>query len=390
MNDEFKTLVHFYGDNEQIRLHDSNTTNFADVYTSATWLNISVDPTNTVASSDIVFFVDGNEVVRFTDTGYLGIGTTTPDNAIDIEGTTQSAATISIRRIVDGGNTAAYLELRRARGTKTTPTAVQSGDSIGKIWFRGRTETLWSLTDAIEVIAAENFTDTAHGTDLIFKSTPNGSTEATEVLKFEQNGQARIGASGELTNEGDLFLNLDGVLALKETTIPTADSGIAKLYPKNDNRLYHQDGAGVEHLIGGAGIGDLGEIYQNNNANVTTINTVNVWEHVTNFSSGELVNITFGSNALTIQSTGKYLLMGSISSQSALANKDFEFAISINDSINTKTISKRRYGNTDTGSQSISAILNLTASDVIKLEVRNLTDANNITIVDANISLHFI
>lgn len=47
----------------------------------------------------------------------------------------------------------------------------------------------------------------------------------------------------------DLMLAGDGVLGLKETTTPTADTNYGKVYTKNDNKLYFQDGAGSEHEI---------------------------------------------------------------------------------------------------------------------------------------------
>lgn len=40
-----------------------------------------------------------------------------------------------------------------------------------------------------------------------------------------------------------------GVLRLKETTTPSADSGYGKIYTKDDNELYFQDGAGTEHTV---------------------------------------------------------------------------------------------------------------------------------------------
>lgn len=40
-----------------------------------------------------------------------------------------------------------------------------------------------------------------------------------------------------------------GVVTIKETTTPTADTDYGKVYTKNDNKLYFQDGAGVEHEI---------------------------------------------------------------------------------------------------------------------------------------------
>lgn len=50
----------------------------------------------------------------------------------------------------------------------------------------------------------------------------------------------------------DLMLAGDGVLGLKETTTPTADANYGKIYTKNDNNIYFQDGAGNEYLTGGA------------------------------------------------------------------------------------------------------------------------------------------
>ncbi len=40
-----------------------------------------------------------------------------------------------------------------------------------------------------------------------------------------------------------------GVISIKETTTPSADTGYGKLYSKGDNKLYFQDGAGTEHEI---------------------------------------------------------------------------------------------------------------------------------------------
>jgi hypothetical protein len=36
---------------------------------------------------------------------------------------------------------------------------------------------------------------------------------------------------------------------IKETSTPTADTNYGKVYTKNDNKLYFQDGAGSEHEI---------------------------------------------------------------------------------------------------------------------------------------------
>jgi len=40
-----------------------------------------------------------------------------------------------------------------------------------------------------------------------------------------------------------------GVVTLAETTTPTAVTDYGKIYPKSDNKIYFQDGAGAEHEI---------------------------------------------------------------------------------------------------------------------------------------------
>jgi len=74
-----------------------------------------------------------------------------------------------------------------------------------------------------------------------------GAGEAYAAI-FEA-GSVLIGATS-LTNLGTENLLIDGgVLVVKETTTPTADTNYGKIYTKNDNKLYFQDGAGVEHEV---------------------------------------------------------------------------------------------------------------------------------------------
>lgn len=52
------------------------------------------------------------------------------------------------------------------------------------------------------------------------------------------------------------------VLTMREITTPTAIPDYGRVYPKDDNQLYFQDGAGVEHLItlGTSDYGEMGNI----------------------------------------------------------------------------------------------------------------------------------
>ena len=73
-------------------------------------------------------------------------------------------------------------------------------------------------------------------------------TSAYGVIFDAANGNVTINADTVSANY-DLGLCGDGVLMLKETTTPTADTNYGKIYTKNDNLPYFQDGAGVEHFF---------------------------------------------------------------------------------------------------------------------------------------------
>jgi hypothetical protein len=69
----------------------------------------------------------------------------------------------------------------------------------------------------------------------------------TERVRVDSSGNVGIGTASPSVN-ADLTLE-GGVLCIKETTTPTADTDYGKVYTKADNKLYFQDGTGVEHEI---------------------------------------------------------------------------------------------------------------------------------------------
>lgn len=70
-----------------------------------------------------------------------------------------------------------------ARGTATTPTAIQSGDFIGEWDLRGMMDNgLYSRGSGLNVLAIENFTSTATGTKLQLTVIGQGGTAAISPL----------------------------------------------------------------------------------------------------------------------------------------------------------------------------------------------------------------
>ena len=95
-----------------------------------------------------------------------------------------------------GASVTAFLSFIRGRGTKASPTAIQSGDVIGAVRGRGYYDAgAGSLSNTqidIEMIATENWSTTARGCKIVISTTPNGSTTKTAVLTIDQDGNINI------------------------------------------------------------------------------------------------------------------------------------------------------------------------------------------------------
>jgi fibronectin-binding autotransporter adhesin len=89
---------------------------------------------------------------------------------------------------------------RHARGTSATPTAVQLNDQIANFLARGYGSTGYANSDlyapsGVTIVAAENFTDTAQGTNLTLDVTPTGSNSAVTAVKVASSGNVVVTAT---------------------------------------------------------------------------------------------------------------------------------------------------------------------------------------------------
>jgi hypothetical protein len=81
-----------------------------------------------------------------------------------------------------------------------------------------------------------------------------GSTVPVKIKAATPTNRLVLDSNGVGINTASPSANADltlggGVLDIKETTTPTADTNHGKVYTKTDNKLYFQDGAGTEHEI---------------------------------------------------------------------------------------------------------------------------------------------
>ena len=87
------------------------------------------------------------------------------------------------------------LIFRAARGTSTSPSAVQSGDLLGTFGARayGATSFVSSSSAAAYFVATENWTDSNHGTALVLATTMNGTGTRYERMRIDNTGNIGIG-----------------------------------------------------------------------------------------------------------------------------------------------------------------------------------------------------
>ncbi|RVD52958.1 hypothetical protein [Mesorhizobium sp. M7A.F.Ca.ET.027.03.2.1] len=139
------------------------------------------------------------------NTGTSGNNVPLLDGANLFSGTTLLTDTLSISTNNQGLQITSYTSTptsgpiiaQRARGTSTSPTAVQSGDTLAGISARGYGATAFSTLGraGFTFRASENWSDTAQGTDMILETTANGGV--TRAVRLTVNtGLVMTGATG--------------------------------------------------------------------------------------------------------------------------------------------------------------------------------------------------
>jgi hypothetical protein len=126
--------------------------------------------------------------------GDVGIGTQNPNSALEI---VRNGETTFIGTSYNDDDGSAVF-FRRARGTASTPAAVQAGDVLGYFGAAGRGATDWGDgVGVMAVLAAENWTDTANGSTVAFATTPLGTTDFVPQVVILPNGNVGLGTPGD-------------------------------------------------------------------------------------------------------------------------------------------------------------------------------------------------
>lgn len=167
------------GESAQIK-YDTNTLSFSSPVTPS---NVRIMWMQTGApANSLVIPASGN----------VGFGLLSPAEAVDVQ-RSNAASRFQLTSFTNEGSEAAQFIQRRARGSSGAPGAMQSGDNLGLISFRGHTGSAFSGTKAgITAKATENWTNTANGSRLLFQTTQNGTTGLNTVLELTHDGKVLV------------------------------------------------------------------------------------------------------------------------------------------------------------------------------------------------------
>ncbi|NBB22980.1 hypothetical protein GVN20_26725 [Runella sp. CRIBMP] len=161
---------------------------------------------------------------------------------------------------------------RRARGTNDVPSAVLSNDVLFFTGGRGYNGSLFTtaISPGIQFQATENWTISANGSAILFKTTANTSTVAVDrmlinhngnvgigtlspLAKLDVSGETKIGSNGtnlteiiKVTRVGDIVSTASGVEATLTFSVANAQPG-STVYVSPSQNL--PDGLIIAHAL---------------------------------------------------------------------------------------------------------------------------------------------
>lgn len=115
----------------------------------------------------------------------------------------------------DSGTTGSSLVFRHARGSSASPSAILADDAIMSMSNRGYGATGFASGSRADfnVFASENWTDSAQGTYMRFRTTPNGSTTVAESFRVWADQSIRVPSTNtaglQLYNTADQVTNYE-------------------------------------------------------------------------------------------------------------------------------------------------------------------------------------
>jgi len=145
-----------------------------------------------------------------TDTGYIGINTSTPTTALNMVGTSLSSTQLRVLLTSStASDSGAFMFLRNnASGTNSLPL---TGNKLGAFSFGAmESGTTLRVGASINTYAYANWSSTSTPTYIAFITTTSGTATPAERMRVNHNGYVGIGAAGptqRLEVNGGIRLN---------------------------------------------------------------------------------------------------------------------------------------------------------------------------------------
>lgn len=240
----------------------------------------------------------------------IGIGTTTPDSTL----TVYNSGTIPpLHLISDGGNIQMmnldeYVNAsnggggilgRAARGTLTSPSAVQVGDRLGYALFGGYTGSGFSNVAGLTIgVDAGTVSATSLPSYIAFLTTPDGSVSRAERLRIDENGKVGIG-----TASPSQILNIkkdqdnSTILTLENLSAGASAKSVVQVLSDNNSQLQFTNfGSGNTTSRWGMTMGNWSEVLGGVLGNGMAIGTFGATPLVLGTNSTAVMTITSGGN----------------------------------------------------------------------------------------------
>jgi hypothetical protein len=210
---------------------------------------VFVDPTGTLGDSVITQDVDGN----------IGVGASpTPGARLALYKDGSYASAVHYTYSSNDNRHHSSLDLFRARGTAASPTGVFTGDYLGSIGFGGHDGAGWFERATIYSNARQDWAPGAHGQQIRFFTTANGTDSGLERVVINHDGKVGIGTS---TPTASLHVIGNFVATgTKSALVETDTFGKRQLYAVESPENWFED-FGTAQLAEGRAIIRLDEVF---------------------------------------------------------------------------------------------------------------------------------
>ena len=177
----------------------------------AIWRSFTTTHPSRIRPSEWIRITPPTRPVVVDYLGNVGIGTASPGSLLHLHGTAGGSAQELIEVDADqGGRTALILhqshpglgtdrgpnlQFRMSHGTIASPAALYANDEVMRIDAIGYDGSAYGGTARISANTTQAWTTSAHGTKLVFQTTPNNSTNIGPAMTIDHSGNVGIGTT---------------------------------------------------------------------------------------------------------------------------------------------------------------------------------------------------